>query len=281
MTNLSDAPWGTFSSVRYVLTDIDDTLTRDGFLEEEAYRAIWKLARGGIGVIPVTGRPAGWCDCIARQWPVAGVIGENGAFAFYQEDGVLKHLYHPNATVEITDPMLGDQRQYGGTSGGASLTLHELARIVTDAVPGTRIAKDQFSRKFDVAIDFREEEPKLDFATAEQIRSICESHGAHAKVSSIHVNAWFGDYDKLSMARIFLLDILGIDLDVDGSRIVFCGDSPNDEPMFAELTNAVAVANIRQFLASLRHPPRYVCAQPHGSGFAELADVVLEHVGRA
>lgn len=281
MIRLSDAPPGSFSSVRYVLTDIDDTLTRDGFLEEEAYRAIWRLSRAGIGVIPVTGRPAGWCDCIARQWPVAGVIGENGAFAFYQDDGVLKHLYHPKATREIPPAHPRREEDGIGESVGSPLTLDELAEIVIETVPGTRIAKDQFSRKFDVAIDFREEEPKLDFATAERIRSICESHGAHAKVSSIHVNAWFGDYDKLSMARIFLFDVLGVDLDVEGLCVVFCGDSPNDEPMFAELTNAVAVANIRQFLPSLRYPPRYVCEQPHGSGFAELAAVILDHIATA
>ena len=29
-------------------------------------------------VIPITGRPAGWCDHIARMWPVDAVVGENG-----------------------------------------------------------------------------------------------------------------------------------------------------------------------------------------------------------
>jgi hypothetical protein len=259
VTPLSDVEVGTFARLRFVLTDIDDTLTRDGYLEEEAYSAMWKLARAGVTVIPVTGRPAGWCDCIARQWPVGGVVGENGAFAFYQEDGILKHLYHPE-----TEALSDDDR---------AARLNALADQVLSDVPGTRVAKDQFSRKFDVAIDFREEEPKLDFATADRIKLFCERGGAHAKVSSIHVNAWFGEYDKLSMTRHFLEEIYHVD--IVGDEVLFCGDSPNDEPMFAALRHSVAVANILPFVESLTHRPRYVCERPQGQGFSDLVGAIL------
>src|SRR4051794_7649868 len=66
--------------VRYVLLDIDDTLTTEGRLEAAAYAALERLQRGGLYVTPVPGRPAGWCDHIARFWPVAAGVGENGAF---------------------------------------------------------------------------------------------------------------------------------------------------------------------------------------------------------
>src|SRR5207248_77404 len=68
--------------LRFVLADIDDTLTSDGRLGAAAYAALERLTQAGLAVIPVTGRPAGWCDLIARFWPVAAVIGENGAFYF-------------------------------------------------------------------------------------------------------------------------------------------------------------------------------------------------------
>jgi hydroxymethylpyrimidine pyrophosphatase-like HAD family hydrolase len=64
------------AGIRFVLFDIDDTITEKGLLPEESYSALWALRRAGIAAIPVTGRPAGWCDLIARQWPVAGVVGE-------------------------------------------------------------------------------------------------------------------------------------------------------------------------------------------------------------
>ena len=63
-----------------MLADIDDTLTTHGKLTAAAYAALERLQRAGKLVIPITGRPAGWCDHIARMWPVDAVVGENGAF---------------------------------------------------------------------------------------------------------------------------------------------------------------------------------------------------------
>ncbi|MDP7439668.1 MAG: HAD-IIB family hydrolase, partial [SAR324 cluster bacterium] len=68
--------------IRFVLTDIDDTLTENGRLPAKSYQALESLHKSGLKVIPITGRPAGWCDHIARMWPVDGVVGENGAFYF-------------------------------------------------------------------------------------------------------------------------------------------------------------------------------------------------------
>src|SRR6202040_2125472 len=79
---LSEFPAALRAAIRFVLLDIDDTLTTDGRLTAAAYAALEDLSRRGLRVIPVTGRPAGWCDLIARFWPVDAVIGENGAFYF-------------------------------------------------------------------------------------------------------------------------------------------------------------------------------------------------------
>src|SRR6266536_6154077 len=77
LTAMSDA---TRRAIRGVLTDIDDTLSTGGRVSAEAYAAMERLRRAGLLVIPITGRPAGWCDHIARMWPVDAVVGENGAF---------------------------------------------------------------------------------------------------------------------------------------------------------------------------------------------------------
>ena len=87
MQPLADFPLVDRARIKAVLTDIDDTLTTAGVLTAEAYMALERLQRACIRVIPVTGRPAGWCDHIARMWPVDAVVGENGAFYFRYEHG--------------------------------------------------------------------------------------------------------------------------------------------------------------------------------------------------
>jgi HAD superfamily hydrolase (TIGR01484 family) len=248
-------------AVRYLLVDIDDTLTVGGKLPAASYEGMWLLHDRGVTVIPVTGRPAGWCDMICRQWPVGGVVGENGAFAFYLDGDHLVVSYHP----EAPEPQANAER------------LHRIAEDVLARVPGTRWASDQFARQFDVAIDFREEEPRLNIREAERIKSIFEDHGATAKISSIHVNAWFGTYDKVSMSKLFLRNRFGVDVDqpVDNRMVMFCGDSPNDEPMFRAFANSVAVANIDEFAPAMKHLPQYITSESHAAGFRELVDVLI------
>jgi HAD superfamily hydrolase (TIGR01484 family) len=243
--------------------DIDDTLTTGGKLGAAAYAALWRLKEAGFAVIPVTGRPAGWCDLIAREWPVDGVVGENGAFAFWEDAGgsrTLKAAYHPCA-VRNTHPALEKIRE------------RALAEI-----PGLRVAKDQFSRLFDLALDFAEEEPVLPLEAALRVKAVAEDAGAQAKISSIHVNIWMGTYDKLSMAELFLSQRFGW----AGGRaeVVFVGDSPNDEPMFAAFPLACAVANVRRYADLIRHPPRFIASQEGGEGFAEIAETLCRRLRR-
>src|SRR5262245_8956699 len=68
-----------FASIRGVFADIDDTLSTDGRITAAAYAALERVRGAGPLMIPITGRPAGWCDHIARMWPVDAVVGENGA----------------------------------------------------------------------------------------------------------------------------------------------------------------------------------------------------------
>jgi HAD superfamily hydrolase (TIGR01484 family) len=255
-------------AVRYVLMDIDDTLTEGGKLPAEAYAALWRLREAGLAVVPVTGRPAGWCDLIAREWPVDGVVGENGALAFWEEPNpiagklpILKQDFHP-AAVRNDDPRLAAARD------------RALA-----AVPGLRLAKDQFARMFDIALDFAEEEPVLPLEAAREVKRLAEAAGAVAKISSIHVNIWLGAYDKVAMAERFLSRRFGWDPAADAERVVFVGDSPNDEPMFARFPLACAVANFRRYTGLVAREPAFIAERECGLGFAEIAAVLLERRG--
>ncbi|MEL6340300.1 MAG: HAD-IIB family hydrolase [Myxococcota bacterium] len=247
------------SGLRAVLMDIDDTLTLDGKLVPEAFVGLARMREAGLIVIPVTGRPAGWCDLIARQWPVNAVVGENGAFAFLEDEGCLQMVVHPDAA--------GDERRE---------RLTRLSEAILREVPGARVAKDQHYRRFDVAIDFREEPPDLGIEAAEAIRKMFVDAGASAKISSIHVNGWFGAYDKLSMVRQLLASHFSIDVDAERENVVFVGDSPNDAPMFAHFPNAVGVANVRDFGDRVRPKPAFVTERRGGYGFAELVARILE-----
>jgi len=248
--------------LRYVLCDIDDTITTDGKLTAAAYSAIWRLHDSGCQVIPVTGRPAGWCDMIIRQWPVRAVVGENGSFVYFFQDGHLKSFTHPSVAT-----------------GDIQGRLEAVKRACLDGVPGCRISKDQFARVYDVAIDFNEDPPYLGFEAAEQIKAICEGMGAVAKVSSIHVNTWFGDYNKVGMTKLFFQQVLGVNEEELKEQAIFFGDSPNDEPMLQFSPCAVAVANITPFLDRLQSLPAFVTDHRSGEGFAGAVSRLLSLKG--
>ena len=246
--------------VRFVLCDIDDTLTLNGRLPACAYAALEQLKRANLAVIPVTGRPAGWCDHIARMWPVDAVVGENGAFYFRHDDARRRM-----------------ERQYwsGTDRGDERRRLDELATRICREVPGAAVAADQGFRHADLAIDYREDVGPLPPHQVARIVSIFEAAGATAKVSSIHVNGWFGDHDKRKMVERLLREVFGHDLAAEPDPVVFVGDSPNDAPLFAGLPNSVGVANIVEFADALDPPPAWVTSLPGGHGFAELADALL------
>ncbi|MEW6689357.1 MAG: HAD-IIB family hydrolase [Pseudomonadota bacterium] len=244
---------------RGLLFDIDETLTTEGRLTAEAYGAMERLKRAGRVVVPVTGRPAGWCDHIARMWPVDAVIGENGAFYFFYQNGKLKKRFRD------AEPARREKRS----------RLHAIARRILGEVPGCAIAADQPYRETDLAIDWCEDVPALPLEAAERIAALMRAEGLAAKVSSIHVNGWFGDYDKLATAKLLLREVFALELDRVQHELVFAGDSPNDAPMFAYFASSVGVANIRRFEGVLAEKPKYVTLARSGAGFAELAARLL------
>ena len=241
MLPLQHLPDATLARITGLFLDIDDTLTTEGKLPADAYAALEALQQSGLRVIPITGRPAGWCDHIARMWPVDAVVGENGAFYFWHDE--------PNR--KLRQRFLADE----ATRAANAARLKDIAAAILEAVPGCALASDQFCRIADIAIDFCEDVPALPRDKVDRIAALMRDAGMTAKISSIHVNGWFGDYDKLGMARILMRERYGVDLDADRERYVFIGDSPNDEPMFAYFPHAVGVANVADFTDRMRHAP--------------------------
>ena len=256
MRPLVELPAG---AIRGLLFDIDDTLTTRGKLTAEAYAALERLHAAGKRTVAVTGRPAGWCDHMARMWPVDALVGENGAFYFRHANGRLRRRYHDAPEVRERN------RE----------RLTRIAERIVAAVPGCAIAADQPYRETDLAIDYCEDVPPLPLVAAERIADLMRAAGLQAKVSSIHVNGWFGDYDKLAMTRRLFADEFHIELERERSAVVYVGDSPNDAPMFDFFPCSVGVANVQRFAGVIATPPKYITRASAGAGFAEVVRHVL------
>jgi hypothetical protein len=214
-----------------------------------------------IAVVPVTGRPAGWCDMIARMWPVDGIIGENGAFYFRYDPKRSRMIRAYYDSVDVRKEKI------------ARLSL--IAEEILAKIPGTALAADQPYRETDVAIDYREDVVPLCLEQVDEIVPLFAKHGANAKISSIHVNGWFGDYDKLAMTRRFAREQLSADLDSDQRGFTFIGDSPNDAPMFSFFKNSVGVANIADYGDLCDPMPAWITGKRSASGFTEFAERLL------
>ncbi|HPQ41511.1 MAG TPA: HAD-IIB family hydrolase [bacterium] len=249
--------------LHYFFHDIDDTLSSGGRITSDAYAALWDLHQAGIRVVPVTGRPAGWCDHIARMWPVEAVIGENGAFYFAYDR--THRTMHRVFLQSDTDRRRGHH------------LLESLRDRVLREVPGSAVSADQPYRLADLAIDFCEDVEPLDPESIDAICRIAGELGLTWKVSSIHVNCWYGHFDKLTCLKHFLSRHCGSSLAEMQDTMVFIGDSPNDEPMFSEVLQSIAVANIRECLHRLTHHPAYITRAASGDGFREAVDTILSH----
>lgn len=248
------------SDIKILFTDIDGTLTFQGQIPANSYAALWKLHEAGIHVVPVTGRPAGWCEMIARTWPVAGVIGENGGLYFRYKDQQMFRSF------SVSDKEIQTNRK----------KLDLIRDEVLLKIPGCSIASDQFGRLMDLAVDFAEDVKPLAQKEISQIVSIFEKNGAIAKVSNIHVNGWFGSYDKLSMCKQYLSKEFGIGAEESKNVCAFTGDSPNDEPMFEFFPFACAVSNINDFINVLKFKPAFVASKPEAEGFCEISEAILK-----
>ena len=247
-----------------LLFDIDDTITTEGKLPAASYTALENLQKAGCQLIAVTGRPAGWCDMIARFWPIDAVVGENGAFYFrYVEESLtMKRIYAKGLSVTK-----------------ARAEHAEIERKVLAKFKGARLSKDQAYRDIDVAIDFSEDiDPPLPMDEVIKIKEFMEDMGLTAKISSIHVNAWRGDHNKLSMVKQLVRDEFDMAEDHLQQHCLYVGDSPNDEPMFEYFDHSVGVHNVMDFWDQLKSKPGFVTDGHAGDGFVELSNILLSRL---
>ena len=255
---LADAPRPGLAGVRGVLTDIDDTLTRDGVIEPAARAALRRLAAAGLPVVAVTGRPMGWSEPFVRDGTLPVIVAENGAGAWVREGAAVIEAYVQDALTR--------QRN--------AQRLREVAAHVLREVPGASLARDSAGRATDIAVDHGEF-AHLDAAAIERVVALMREAGMTATVSSIHINGWFGSHSKLTGARWIVQRLFGRALDAELAQWVYVGDSTNDQEMFAHFPLAVGVANLLHFADRLTVWPAYLTQAERGEGFAEVAQALL------
>lgn len=266
MLPLADWPLHERAQIRGVLADIDDTLTCEGRIDDTALVALHALKAAGFLVVLVTGRPAGWSKPFASAWPVDAIVAENGALALLRDVSAHGDGGHPSVRTIY--------QQDAATRAANFTRMQQVAVRILREVPGAVLAQDSAGRETDIAVD-HSEFTHLSPQGIERALAIMRGEGMNASVSSIHINAWFGAHDKLSGARWILHEKFACDLDAQLSHWAYIGDSTNDQVMFRHLPHSVGVANIARFASELQFPPRYVCIEERGAGFAEFAAALL------
>ncbi|HCP47781.1 MAG TPA: HAD family hydrolase [Deltaproteobacteria bacterium] len=256
------------SVLEAIFFDIDGTITDgEGRIPSQVFQAMERAQGEGLRVVPVTGRPAGWCDLIARTWPVDAVVGENGGLIFRRTSG--------GSDKDRMERVFAQDEETRRTNRAR---LDKLAEEVLRRHPGARMASDQSYREFDIAVDFCEDVRALAEQEVDAIIGFLEENGCHVKLSNIHVNAWFGDFDKASMCQQLARDLGPWELSgADRGRVAFFGDSPNDAPLFDLVDCSIGVANLKHMVDRIKTPPRYVTTFDGARGFVEGVDHLLQH----
>lgn len=248
-------------AMRGVLTDIDDTLTTGGVLPPHARASLDALGAAGIPVVAITGRPAGLCERLLGEWPLAAIVGENGGVWMRREPstGAIAAHYEHDA----------DER------ARQRVALAAIGERIVAAVPGAAVAVDEHRRETDLAIDWSERVTPLARRDVDRIVAMLRAEGLSTAVSSIHVHGWYGEHDKLATTRRLFASAFGVDLGAEREHYVYVGDAPNDASMFAFFPHAIGVANLRRFLDLVPTPPAYITDAEAGEGFAEVAELLL------
>lgn len=283
MKPLAQWPLAQRQNIIGVFTDIDDTLTTHQAITPDALQALTALKAAGLAVIPITGRPVGWCEPHALGdssrglpgWSVDAMVAENGGVAFAPDisEQIDNQPIHSNATK-----LVKIYHSDAATRAANYARMQQVAQIIVEQVPGSALSCDHDGRETDIAIDYNEH-VLLPPDKVKQVVALFHAHGMHATVSSIHINGWFGEHNKLEAARWMTSLLFGRTLDDEIDRWVYVGDSTNDQLMFEHFAQSVGVANINRFAGQLQHLPRYVTPSERGAGFAEVARAILQSRG--
>lgn len=244
--------------IRGLLFDLDDTVLTHGVLTRAAYGAIWDLKEAGFQLVAVTGRPSGWAEVLARQWPIDGAVSENGA-VFVVREGAGIRVLSAGADDEVAS---------------RRARLAALVAEVARAMPDVQLSDDVHQRRSDVTWDIGERVTLPPERVAELARRVIAA-GARTTRSTVHLHASFERDDKASGATRFLNQHLGEDPGSALGRWAFVGDSPNDQACFSAFRLTFGVANVRRYVRTLSVPPRFVTEGERGEGFVELARTLV------
>lgn len=266
--------WKVPANLLGVFTDIDDTLTTDGAITDDALAALHDLKAAGLHVIPITGRPVGWSERFAATWPVDAVVAENGAVALRLESRANTNENGHQRLSDKREQLSKIYKQDAATRAANFTAMHAVLAHLEREVPQARRAQDSAGRETDIAID-HSEFIHLPQSAIDHCVALMREAGMVATVSSIHINGWFGAHNKWEGARWIVRELFGRELADEIGRWVYVGDSTNDQIMFEHFEHSVGVANIARFVPQLAHLPRYVSLGERGAGFAEVAQHVL------
>ena len=253
MKPLSELNEKRLRKIKVLMFDLDGTFISNDSLKASTYRYLEKLNDNEIKTVVVTGRPAGWCDLIARWWPVNSVIGENGALSYSILNGKMDRQFFDDIvslekSKELLDSLLDEIKANFGE-------IH--------------LAADQPFRQWDLALDISEDY-MMSMEKAKEIYDFCLSKGANAAISNIHLNIWYGSYSKRDMA-LKILEKWNLNVD----DCIYIGDSPNDEPMFKQFTHSVGVQSVKKYADIIKFYPSYVTDRDGNQGFEELVNLIL------
>ena len=248
---------------------------------QQAMQALGDLKAAGLTVIPITGRPIGWCEHFMAgtngpAWPVDAMVAENGAVAFVPAaaDTFTSQMSLQRAS-DKRDALSKRYQQSAEVRSANRQRMDAIAAQVCAEVPGVELSRDSAGRETDLAFDYAEF-AHHSLETVQRVLALLQSHGMQTTVSSIHIHGCFGDFNKWQGANWIVRELLGRNLAQELDRWVFVGDSGNDQAMFQHFTHSVGVANIARFVPQLTHLPRYVTPGERGLGFAQVAQAVLE-----
>jgi HAD superfamily hydrolase (TIGR01484 family) len=255
-----------------VFTDIDDTLTTEGAITPDALQGLHDLKAAGLHVVAITGRPVGWSEEFALTWPVDAIVAENGAVAL-QKSREIASMSLSHGRKQLSK--LYQQDTPTRTANYAK--MQQVLAHIEREVPGAQRSTDSHGRETDIAID-HSEFTHLPPERIAQVVQLMQSAGMHATVSSIHINAWYGEHNKLQGARWITQQLYGRSLGGEMDQWAYIGDSTNDQLMFEAFPHSVGVANIARFVPQLAHLPRYVTQGERGVGFRQFCDALLAPV---
>lgn len=242
-------------NIRYVISDVDDTITKDGKLYPLVLDAMYRLKMSGRTIILVTGGSTGWADGYIRQWPVDAVIAESGAVMLcHDRTGGISSIINPSIKKD---------------------EVMEKRRKLIEYTAPYPFSSDQCVRIFDIAYD----KAMMTDSEIQALRNILTLFGASMAESSIHINSWFGSYDKKSALKFFMEKCLGVSEADFLSHSIYLGDSFNDQPLFDYIPTSIGMHTVEDKRSGFHSLPEYITMGTSGDGWVEVVNAIVDGRG--